>query len=90
MSSTFNVGDKVFYVNKKTDSEVEGYIYKDMGNNVYTIKIRDGASFGFFPEDRLTKIEPTTWESLEENLKKYNLEMDTEDEQNTSLNSSHN
>ena len=70
MNSKFERGDKVYYVEKETDSEVEAYIYKDMGDEIYMVKLRDGTNFGFFPSYRLTKIDPPTWESLEENLKK--------------------
>ena len=65
----FSYGDKVFYVDKKSDSEVEAYIYRDMGDDIYMVKLRHAPSFGFFPWDRLTKIDPETWESLEDNLK---------------------
>lgn len=76
----FQVGDKVYYVEKDTDSEIECYIYKNMGDAIYMVKIRDNPSFGIFHEQRLTKIDPPTWETLEENLEKHNLKMDSEEE----------
>lgn len=69
----FQIGDKVYFVEKDTDSEIEGYICEDLGNGVWKVKIREGRSFGFFPTERLTWIDPPNWESLEENLEKYGL-----------------
>ena len=89
-STKFNVGDKIFYVNRETDSEVEGYIYKDIGDDVHWIKIREGSQFIILPGYRLTKIEPKTWESLEENLEKYGLSMDIgENEPQASMKMNH-
>lgn len=64
----FKVGDKCYYVEPETDSEVECYVYKVINENNIQVKIRDKKSYGVFPNYRLTKIDPPNWETLEENL----------------------
>ena len=74
MEEELKVGDKVYYVEPETDSEVECFVYKVMENNMYEVKLRHGKKFGFFNGFRLTKIDPPNWETLEENLKECGLD----------------
>ena len=66
----FEIGDKVYFVEKETDCEIEGYIFKDLGDDVWVVKIREGRSFAYLPGYRLTWIDPPNWETLEENLER--------------------
>ena len=66
------IGDKCYYVESTTDSEEECYICKIISPEFYQVKMRHSNNYGFFTENKLTKIDPPNWESLEENLEKYN------------------
>lgn len=69
------IGDKVYVVGRD-DSEIECYVYKKMDDGMYEVKLREGKSFGFYKREKITKIDPPYWESLEENLENCGLSTD--------------
>lgn len=77
MESKFSFGDKIYYVDKKNDAEVEGYVIEDFesaGERVYKIKNRHERRISFVKENGVVAIMPEYWESLEENLKNDDME----------------
>lgn len=72
---SWKVGDKAYYVEPETDSEVECYVSRAVETppdleKMWWVKLRHTNEFGILPESRLTHIDPPGWETLEENIKR--------------------
>ena len=61
-------GDKCYYVEKETDSEIECYVLEAIDSEVYKLKIKGEKKIAFMHISRITKIDPPYWKSLEEDM----------------------
>ena len=77
--SEWKEGDKCYYVNKETDSEVECYFLEDVDSEVCKLKIKGEKKIAFMHKSRLTKIDPPYWKSLEEDLEECGFVKDKYD-----------
>ena len=72
----WKMGDKCYYVDQDNDSEVECYFLENVGNGICKLKIKGEKSVAVVKEDKLVRIDPPYWKSLEEDLDESGWDME--------------